>query len=425
MEIRRLQLPELLPALHLVWEVFAEEVAPTCTSEGVASFQRFIKYDYISQVWQRGNLIFFGAYEAGEMCGTLAIRPDGHIALFFVKKEWQHKGIGRMLFRSAYLLCEQQLGVSKMTVNAAPGAAEIYVHMGMHPVSDVCEKDGIKYIPMEIYVAGGGVFMQKQHRSKTPWIALGAFGVVLILVLIASATVVLNDVRFESENWRRDYGDSYDSDFWNEYGAPEEDGYPDDSYDYSGEELTGIDAIPADIAWNLPYEIEDDAYVYSGEDMSSTMIEFSVTYPKITGLSDASVEKKVNDRLRAAARETVVRIYEDPSAEIKERVIGESMPMLINYVEYKVCYASKDFISVVYDDSAYEGGQGYYTQHLRACNISLKDGTVYEVKDIVNLNDDFIEDWIDIMRQEADNDEFLSELTHDDMRTKRRQESRG
>lgn len=50
MEIRLLKEPELLPALHLVWEVFAAEIAPTCTPQGVESFQKFIKYDYISQV---------------------------------------------------------------------------------------------------------------------------------------------------------------------------------------------------------------------------------------------------------------------------------------------------------------------------------------------------------------------------------------
>lgn len=82
MEIRMLNMPEILPALRLAWEVFAEEIAPTYKPEGVESFRRFITYDYISQVWQRGNLVFFGAYEGEEMCGMLAVRPDGHIALF-------------------------------------------------------------------------------------------------------------------------------------------------------------------------------------------------------------------------------------------------------------------------------------------------------------------------------------------------------
>ena len=45
MEIRMLQKSELLPALHLVWDVFAEDVAPGYGPEGVKEFQKFIKYD--------------------------------------------------------------------------------------------------------------------------------------------------------------------------------------------------------------------------------------------------------------------------------------------------------------------------------------------------------------------------------------------
>ena len=58
----------------------------------------------------------------------------------------------------------------------------------------------------------------------------------------------------------------------------------------------------------------------------------------------------------------------------------------------------------------YQGGAEYSDQDLRTCNISLKDGRVYEVKDIIRLDDAFLAEWADIMRDEADNDAFLSEL---------------
>lgn len=77
MEIRRLGQSELLAALHLTWEVFADEIAPAISPEGVASFQKFIKYDYISQVWQRGNLIFLAHTRRGTLrhAGLEAGRP--------------------------------------------------------------------------------------------------------------------------------------------------------------------------------------------------------------------------------------------------------------------------------------------------------------------------------------------------------------
>lgn len=411
MEIRMLQMPEILPALHLVWEIFAEEIAPTCKPEGVESFRKFIKYNYISKICQEGNLIFFGAFEKGVLCGTLAVRPDGHIALFFVKKSWQGRGVGRQLFQSVYLFCRDQLKVGRMTVNAEPKAVEKYIHMGMHAVSDVCERNGMSYVPMEMSI--NNIMPVQKKKSKAPWIALGVYAAFLIIILIIFAVIVKDE--FRAESWGRNrefgYGDESGRD-WPSFGSDHEDS--DDRADEpdrdSGAELSGTDAIPEYIAEDLPYEIEDDKYVYSGEGMQSAMVEFDVTYPKITGLSDEKTEKAINKSLEKAAKETVERIYDNPSSEIKERVISESTPLLIDYVSYRVCYASKDILSVVYDDNAYEGGPNYYAQHLTTCNINLKDGTVYEVKDIIKLNDAFIEKWLETMRQEAGNQEFLSEL---------------
>ena len=90
--------------------------------------------------------------------------------------------------------------------------------------------------------------------------------------------------------------------------------------------------------------------------------------------------------------------------------------MLISYVEYKVCYANNNFISVVFEDNSYKGSEAYYDPGLRTVNISLKDGTVYRVGDIVDLSDEFLDEWVGIMREEADNDAFLSELDTETMR---------
>ena len=415
MEIRMLQQPELLPALHLVWEVYAETIAPNSSPEGVASFQKFIKYDYISQIWARGHLIFFGAYEEGVLCGTLALRVDGHIALFFVKKQYQGRGVGRMLFGAAYHCCAQQLSAGRMTVNAAPGAVEKYVHMGMRPVAGEQEKDGMRYVPMEMYVNLGMVSPKSRH-SKAPWIALGVFGVVLVLLLMFIGVSAFRDFRREIGRQRDwiydepdyDYDDDYDYDYDYGFGSEE---IPEE---YSGgyeesEELSGIWVIPEMIDEDVSYELEEDVYEFSDDEKQSMMIQFRVAYPKLRGLADASVQKKVNDILKARAMESVKKIYDDPAPEIKERVLGEDYPILIDYVDYKVCYASEDVLSVVYEDYCYEGGQDYYAQHLRTCNISLKDGKVYEVKDIAELSDKFMDEWLVRMRREAGDDTFLAE----------------
>ena len=76
MIIRRLEGQEVLDALHLVWEVFAQDVAPLYTAEGVASSQDFIRYPYIEKKMQAGGLALFGAFEGLADTGPLQGFPE-------------------------------------------------------------------------------------------------------------------------------------------------------------------------------------------------------------------------------------------------------------------------------------------------------------------------------------------------------------
>lgn len=93
MDVRILQQHEILSALHLIWEVFAEDVAPAYTPEGVAHFQEFIKYDNISDMYQKGEITFFGAFEGTKLCGTMAVKSVGHICLFYVRKNMKRSSV--------------------------------------------------------------------------------------------------------------------------------------------------------------------------------------------------------------------------------------------------------------------------------------------------------------------------------------------
>ena len=106
MIIRRLEGQEVLDALHLVWEVFAQDVAPLYTAEGVASFQDFIRYPNIEKKMQAEGLALFGAFEGPQMLGAGGILPTGHIALLFVRREYQHRGI----VRRAEIYCQRLSG---------------------------------------------------------------------------------------------------------------------------------------------------------------------------------------------------------------------------------------------------------------------------------------------------------------------------
>ena len=411
MIVRQLGQEEILPALHLIWEVFAEDTAPGYTPQGVVEFQKFIKYENIMQYVSKRDMVFFGAFEAGELLGASAVRTTGHICLFFVKKKYQRKGIGRMLFHAMCQHCTQVLAVTRITVNAAPGSVEIYSHLGMRVKAPEEVKDGIRFVPMEMEVFPGAVSSPPPKKKNVWLIAAVAAGCLVTLFLIA--VFFVNVAREAAKDIRTEqYSDEYGG-----YGDGNGGRYPDynEEDEWDTEELTGMEAIPEYVEENLNYEAVKDSYTYQSEDTKRTSIQFEVYFPKLSGLEE-KVQDKINQSLKDCAMESVDRLYLNPSAETKEEVLGQEYPVLASFVDYKISYMSEDFLSVVFQDYNYRIDGNSYQVTLRTRNISLKDGAVYEVKDIVKLNDEFIDEWIDVMRSEAGGDPILSELGREDLK---------
>lgn len=126
-------------ALSLCWKVFQEFEAPDYTQEGVDEFFRFIDGE-----WKQFGLKFYTAVHDGTIVGVLAMRPLNHVSLFFVDKEWQGKGIGKMLFESM----KKDTKAPMFTVNAAPYAFGIYENLGFAPTDEEKTVKGIRFIPM-------------------------------------------------------------------------------------------------------------------------------------------------------------------------------------------------------------------------------------------------------------------------------------
>lgn len=418
-EIRMLQKQELLPALHLVWDVFAEDIAPLYTPDGVAEFQKFIKYENMLPMFERQEIIFFGAFDNGELCGIMAVKSTGHICLFFVKKECQGKGIGRMLFGAVCNYCTNWLRVSRITVNASPNAAVKYQHMGMQQIDAEQNINGIRYVPMAMFLNTPDAQEAQQKKNHTGLIIGGIIAAVLLVLLITFAGAKLIKNLYEQtektlenniEGWDEEDPMNPDSPLWDE-----RDNYGDDSGDSEGTGASGVTAIPEYIAEDLSYEISEDAYTYTDDEKQSTIISFDVKYPKIQGL-DKEIQKKINDEIKSCAMTMVDKIYNHPSEEVKEKVLGASNPMLTSYVTYKVCYANDELISIIFENEGTEGSQDDYYHHLYTLNIGIKDGKVYEVKDIIKLDDNFIQQWLEVMRDEAGENNLLSELSEEDMK---------
>ena len=418
MIVRRLERQEVLDALHLVWEVFAQDVAPLYTAEGVASFQDFIRYPNIEKKMQAEGLALFGAFEGPQMLGAGGILPTGHIALLFVRREYQHRGIGKALLMEMCSFAVQVYGVQKFTVNASPGAVDAYRHMGMHDTAPEQNAGGMRYIPMEMWAASVPI---KKKRRKSAYIAAGVGAACLVLAIVAGAAIS-NELRYVAENGVDEY--MQDGSQWGDDGSSIEDWYDEfygdygqDGYgqDEDSQEESGINAIPEYVDEDCGYDVTEDNYIYTADNTSSTTIQFEVYYPQVEGLS-GDVQEKVNGALQDCALESVDKLYLEPSDDMKEKVLGEEYPVLASFVEYKVTYQSRSLLSVVFQDYSYEGSESDYHVALRCVNVNLQDGTLYEVKDIVNLDDSFVSQWAQVMQDEADDDTFLSELSAEDMK---------
>lgn len=138
--IKALSREELEKALPLVWDVFCEYEAINYTESGKQAFWDAIhSEDYLNM------LSAYGAIENNTLVGIIATRSEeSHIALFFVDGNHQNKGIGRSLWNEV----ANNSSAKEITVHSSLFAKEIYSKLGFIQAGDLCNEDGIKYIPM-------------------------------------------------------------------------------------------------------------------------------------------------------------------------------------------------------------------------------------------------------------------------------------
>ena len=136
MDIRLLKQQELIPALQLTWDVFVADVVPSYSTEGVEEFQKFIRFENIAQMHRNKELIFFGAFEKNEILGVIAGKKDGHITLFFVKKDMQGHGIGKMLLSEVFSGLDDSELIRLHVESNNSKALDFYKRIGFQPIEE-------------------------------------------------------------------------------------------------------------------------------------------------------------------------------------------------------------------------------------------------------------------------------------------------
>lgn len=151
MEIIKLSEKHIKSALSLVWEVFDEFESPDYEHEGIEEFKKFIEYNSIMGMYQKGQIKFWASFDNDILTGIIATLNENHISLLFVKKEYHRKGVAKALINTIKELCKRQ-SCKSITVNSSPYAADAYHHLGFENTDTEKTINGIRFIPMIYYI---------------------------------------------------------------------------------------------------------------------------------------------------------------------------------------------------------------------------------------------------------------------------------
>jgi GNAT superfamily N-acetyltransferase len=141
LEIKSITRDDKTATIKLVYNVFMQFEASDYSQEGIDTFMKTVLYN--NEFYD--SLELYGSYIKNELVGVIATRSNGnHIALFFVKAEYQNQGIGKALF---YHVVGNSTK-NEITVNSSPYAVKVYHRFGFVDTDTEQLSDGIRYTPM-------------------------------------------------------------------------------------------------------------------------------------------------------------------------------------------------------------------------------------------------------------------------------------
>jgi hypothetical protein len=145
---REIQKGEEEKACLLVMSCFDEFVAPGYSKEGIIEFSKYVNPAAMQQRLANNHFIIL-ALDGDILAGVIEVRESNHISLFFIRKDYQNKGSGKMLHKLAIDKCLLfRPDTTVVEVNSSPYAVPIYQKLGFVKTNDEQIVNGIKFTPM-------------------------------------------------------------------------------------------------------------------------------------------------------------------------------------------------------------------------------------------------------------------------------------
>jgi GNAT superfamily N-acetyltransferase len=137
---------EAIAALAL--KVFDEFVAPLYSQEGRDAFHNIAATKAFRERNRTDHLTLIAECD-GQIIGVLHLRQWRHVAMLFVDRGHQRRGVGRTLVQAAVkTVMRHDEATRLLTVNSSPNAVEAYRRLGFSPDGPEQVDRGIRFLPM-------------------------------------------------------------------------------------------------------------------------------------------------------------------------------------------------------------------------------------------------------------------------------------
>ena len=119
------------------------------TGEGAERFFATISTEAIAGYISSPNFNYLTAFLGGRVVGVVAMRDAKHLFHLFIARDFQRRGLGRLLWQRAQSDALAAGNREGFTVNSSPYAVPFYECLGFRATSSRVEKDGIAFVPMK------------------------------------------------------------------------------------------------------------------------------------------------------------------------------------------------------------------------------------------------------------------------------------